>query len=453
MTRRKLLAVTAWLVTAAFVIGVALPLLVERLVTNEKIGWKGQFMAFQLKDEAGNRHLGFLSVAHAFKDMTLFEYGYEAPKGKDLTPWHKKILGLGRDQVVEKEGFSWSDKGFLWADRKGFGDNLFLIGSRQNSSKSIHPFDQTELTLPGAPWDLKGDGMDWIGKFPNYQFQYEDKNFKFDLHFVARGTEWAMYNNGERFPVGDFGTGNMDELTGHVTGTVTHKQTGQSFKVEGNSLLEDSMGYPWSWIDWGAHDWSDFHFPGGWSGSLWKAHDDWQWGYHATPHYGWIWDPERKKNLQFYSVELIETDLVTDPVNKLEYPARTLWRAVGPEATLELETTNLTFKPRESRFPIGPVDMALGMSYGNNTATARLIRRDGSVVEMKDGTGTMEHFNAAIPDYVFWGPLSLVLLVLSWGAYRISVRQEAKQSMVPPVVWTIAGLIGIALLNLVSARV
>ena len=448
MSPRKIFAMLAWVVTAAFLIGVALPLLIERLVTDNQFGWTSKHFGFKLKDESGRRHLGFFASAHSFKDMTFFEYGYEAPKDKDLSPWHKQILGLGRGEVAEKEGFVWSDKGFLWGDNKAFGDNLFVDAGRQGLTKPVGLNDLSELTLPGAPWDIQGKELDYLGKFPNYRTKFEDKNFKLDLNLVASVPNWYMYNNGAPFRVGDFGMGAMTEMTGHVTGIITHKQTGETFKVAGEGLLEDAGGFPWSWIDWGMHDWTDYHFPGGWGGSLWKAHDDWQWGYHATPHLGWLWDPIQKKFLTFYRVDLVEVDYVKDSVTNLEYPKLAVWRAIGPDATLELHNTNLTFKPRESRFPIGPIDMTLGMSYGNNVSTATLIRRDGSVVALKDGIGTMEHYNPAIPDYVFWGPVSLLLLVLSWGAYRIAARREEKRSIVAPLIWSTAGLIAIAMLNL-----
>ena len=448
MKLKKLLGWIAGLVTLGFLLGVALPLLGERLTVSKKADFRGEFVSFLLKDENGQRHMGFLAASHAFEDMLFFEYGYQAPEGKNLSPWQQPVVGLPRKDVKEIEGFIWANKGILWADYKTFGESPFTKGSRLGLAKLPNPHDQLELTQPGAPWDTKAKELSFFGKYPDYAFNYEDHNFKLDLKLNAGVPGWYQYNNGTPFRVGDFGTGSMNELTGNITGTIVHKQTGKTFTVAGSGLMEDSIGHPWSWIDWGAHDWSDFHFPGGWSGSLWKAKDDWQWGYHADPHLGWLWDPEKKKFITFPSVELTDVEYVRDPISKFEYPKHATWRAISSDGTFELRSTNLTFKPRESRFPVGPFELALGMSYGNNTFEARLIRPDGSTVELSNGIGTMEHYNPVVADYVFWGPLSLLLLVLSWGAYRVAARRETKQSIVSPLVWSLAGLIAIALLDL-----
>ena len=449
MTAKRLARAIAGIVTLGFVLGVALPLLAERLLVDQNIGFKTQFLSFQLKDEDGRRHMGFLAAGHAFKDLLMLEYGFQPPEGKDLKAWQQPIIGLPRKDVKETEGFIWTDKGYLWGDFKTFGDSPYQEASRQKLDHKVEPNDQLELILPGAPWDVQAKELSFLGKYPDYKFNFEDKNFKFDLLLKAATPGWYQYNNGVPFRAGDFGTGSMDELSGNITGTIVHKQTRQTFEVNGTGLMEGAVGIPWSWIDWGAHDWNDFHFPGGWTGSLWKAQDDWQFGYHADPHLGWLWDPEQKKFLTFYRTEIVDVEYVVDRVSKLEYPKHATWRAIGPDGTFELRNVNLSFKPRESRFPIvGPFEFGLGMSYGNNISTARLIRRDGSTVELKDGIGTMEHFNRVIPDYVFWGPMSLVLLVLSWGFYGVTARRYSQQSIALPLAWSIVGLIGVWCLNL-----
>lgn len=438
----------AWLVTLLVVLALLLPLLGERLLVNRKIGFRTQFLSFQLRDEQGRRHLGFLCAGHAFKDMLFFEYGFQAPQGKDLSVWRQPITGLPRQQVKQTEGFIWADKGYLWADFKTFGESPFKEATRQGLATLPAPDDQIELSLPGAPWDIQAKELSFLGRYPDYHFDFEDDDFKFALTLSASVPGWYQYNNGVPFRAGDFGMGSMNELAGHISGSIVHKRSGQRFELSGSGLMENAVGLPWSWIEWGAHDWSDFHFPGGWSGSLWKAQDDWQFGYHADPHLGWLWDPQQKKFLSFTRVDLIDVQYVRDPLSKLEYPLRATWRAIGPDGTLELHNTNLTFKPRESRFPLGPFEFALGMSYGNNTATARLIRRDGSVVALEDGIGTMEHFNRVIPDYVFWGPALLVMLVLAWGAHGVIASRSARRSVAPAIFWTLCGLFAVWVLDL-----
>lgn len=433
----------AWLMTAVVTVALLLPLLGERLLVNQDIGFRTQFLSFQLKDQHGRRHLGFLCAGHAFKDMLFLEYGYQAPEGKDLSAWQQPITGLPRKNVKETEGFIWADKGHLWGDFKTFGESPFKEATRQGLDQLPDANDQLELILPGAPWDIQAKELSFLGKYPNYDFSFNNENFQFDLKLKAGTPGWYQYNNGVPFRAGDFGTASMNELSGHISGTITHKQTGETFTVEGTGLMENAVGLPWSWIDWGAHDWSDFHFPGGWTGSLWKAQDDWQFGYHRDPHTGWLWDPQQKKFLTFNRVDLVDVAYATDPISQLEYPQHATWRAIGPDGTFELRSTNLTFKPRESRFPLGPFEYALGMSYGNNTSEARLIRRDGSVLELKDGIGTMEHFNRITPDYVFLGPLLLVLLVLAWGLHCAVARRAEQRSVLPAVAWSGAGLFAV----------
>lgn len=445
---RKLTLGLASLMTLIVAVGFCLPLIGERLLVSEKIGFRTQFLSFQLQDENGHRHLGFLCAGHAFKDMLFFEYGFQAPPETDLTPWQQPITGLPRQDVKEKDGFIWADQGHLWADFKTFGESPIVEGSRLGLDPPLRPNDQLELTVPGAPWDIDSKELSFFGRYPDYDFRFENENFHFDLRLKAGVPGWYQYNDGVPFKVGDFGTGSMNELTGQISGTIVHKQTGKRYAVSGTGLMENAVGLPWSWIEWGAHDWNDFHFPGGWSGSLWKAKDDWQFGYHARPHLGWMWDPERNKFLSFTRVELVDVEYVRDPTSGLQYPRHAVWRAFGPDGTFELRNTNLTFKPRESRFPLGPFEFALGMSYGNNLSTARLIRRDGSVVELKDGIGTMEHFNPVIPDYAVVGPLLLVLLVLAWGAHGIAVRRAERRGLALPITGIVLALLGIWLLDL-----
>lgn len=436
---KKIFARLAWLTTVMFVITVVVPLAAQRLATSDQ--WKSHFISFQLKDETGQRHVGFVGLGTILRDAEFFEYGYEPPKGTDLSKWRQQILGMPRDQVKEIGGFVWSDKGFVWGDYKTFGAVKLEEGTRLGLDRTISKSEQLELTVPGAPWDVYSPTTSFFGRFPNYEVTFKDRNFEFDLKLTAATPAWYMYNEGRPFRAGDFGLGSMNELAVSIAGVITHKQTGETFNLSGTGLMEDAIGLPWSWIGWGTHDWCDVHFPDGWRGSLWKAQDDWQWGYHRDPHLGWLWDPELKRFLTFYRVDLIEVEYVTDQLSGLEYPKHAVWRAIGPDGTLEVENTNLTFKPRETRFP--PFNISLKMSYGDNISKGRLVRRDGTVVELGIGIGTMEHFIRAIPDYVFWGPLMLVLLVVVWSAYAAAIRRQAGRSVVPPVAWCGAGLFAV----------
>ena len=164
---------------------------------------------------------------------------------------------------------------------------------------------------------------------------------------------------------------------------------------------------------------------------------------NADPHIGWLWDPELKKFHHFNRVDIIDSEEVTDEVSDTIYPKRALWRAIGEDATLEVENTNVSFIPR--RVQIAPW---LRIAYGPNVSKGRLIRRDGTVVNLGAGTGFMERFSAVVPDYVFWGPLMLILLVLTWSGYAAAIRSEAGRSMVPPAAWCAVGLFCIWVLNL-----
>jgi len=418
----KKLTLASWLVTASFVLSVVIPLAAERFVMGDN--WKSQFLAFQLEDEAGQRHTGFFSLAVILFDAEFMEYGYEAPADTDFSPWMQEVVNVPRDDVKETDGFIWADKGFLWADYKTINDVKLKEGLRQGMSEAPVT-EQLELTRPGAPWDIESPTTSYLGKFPNYDIIYEDKNFRFDFKTSERAPRWYLYNDGEPFEAGDFGMGSMNELASNVAGSITHKQTGKTFKVKGTGLFEDAVGVPWSWIEWGAHDWMDHHYKNGWSGSLWKAQDDWQWGYNTKPHEGWIWDNDQKKFHKFERVDITDVEYVREPISGLEYPKRATWVAHAAEGTLHVETVNLTMKPRETLFP--PFDFSLKMSYGNHTTKATFIRRNGEVVDLGDGIATMEHFDSIFPDYVFWGPFMLVLLGMSWGGRAIAIRHAKEE--------------------------
>ncbi len=436
---RKVFARLAWLTTAVFVIAVLLPSVAKLLFM--QYDSKGAFIGLLMKDESGQQHVGYVNMAYIFMPGSgeIVGYGYQAPSGTDLSKWHN-----APSQAKEIDGFKWSDKGFLWSDHDTLGKVTPIEGTRLGLDRAVSKTEQTELTLPGAPWDIYGPSLSYLGRYPNYAIKFDNDSFKFDLMLSATVPSWYMYNRGEPFRAGDFSKVAMNELIGTVSGTIIHNKTGKTFHVSGDGLMEASIGMPWnSTLSWGVHDWLELHFPGGWGGSLWKAHDDWQWGYHPDPHIGWLWDPELKKYHHFNRVDIINIDEVTDEVGDTTYPKRALWRAIGEEATLEVESTNVSFIPRLTK-----VAPWLRIAYGNNATKGRLIRRDGTVVDLGTGTGFMERYSTVVPDYVFWGPLMLILLVLTWSGYAAAIRSEAGRSMVPPAAWCAVGLFCIWVLNL-----
>lgn len=424
---KRVLAVLAWLTTGITFIVVVVPSVSKFFLLS--YDWNNQWIGFQLKDEAGQMHVGFADLSFALGGNEYMSYGYQTP-----------------DPSKAIDGFKGSDEDFVWYDHNSSGGANLKSGTRLGLAHAIPHEDQTELTLPGAPWDTFGPILSFLGTFPNYEVKFNDENLGFNLKLNATTPAWYMYNAGQPFRAGDFGLMAMNELPCSVTGSITHKKTGKTFAVSGTALMEGNIGIPCNAnIAFGTHDWTEMHFPGGWSGSLWRARDDWQWGYHRYPNIGWLWDPELRKFLTFYRVDIIDADYVTDEVNGIEFPRRSLWRAIGPDATLEVENTNLSCIRRESRIN---VLVNFKMAYGPNACKGRLLRRNGTVVELGTGTGFMELWPAVIPDIVFWGPTMLILLVLTWSAYAALARRIAGKSILPPMVWCAMGLFAVWALNL-----
>ena len=79
------------------------------------------------------------------------------------------------------------------------------------------------------------------------------------------------------------------------------------------------------------------------------------------------------------------------------------------------------------------------MAHGLHTATAQFIRADGTTVDLKNGEMIDEHYEALFPDYVFFGPLMLVLLTLSWSAYAGAIRRAEGRSIKPSIAWCLLG--------------
>ncbi|HET8705712.1 MAG TPA: hypothetical protein VFM46_05350, partial [Pseudomonadales bacterium] len=172
----KWLTWICWLVSILFVVTVVLPLCVERFTIADR--WKSQFFSFQLTDENGQRHVGFFSLAKILYDAEFMEYGYEAPKGQDLSKWVQPIIGLPRNKVSEQDGFIWADKGFLWSDYKTLNEVTLSEGKRLGLPYAPKPNQQLEISVPGAALDIASPTTSYLGRFPNYAINYEDKNFK-----------------------------------------------------------------------------------------------------------------------------------------------------------------------------------------------------------------------------------------------------------------------------------
>jgi hypothetical protein len=108
---------------------------------------------------------------------------------------------------------------------------------------------------------MYGPSLSFLGHFPNFAIKFDNDNFKFDLTLSATTSGWIKYNGGP-FRAGDFAKVAMNELIGTVSGVITHKKTGKTFRVSGDGLMEASIGMPWnSTLAWGVHNWCSLNFP------------------------------------------------------------------------------------------------------------------------------------------------------------------------------------------------
>ena len=301
----KKLKYLSWTVTAIFVLTVVAPLMLEKLSITYKN--RNVWHAFSVKDEAGRLHTGWFGGAKFYdnNNVDMFDYAYEAPEGSDLSHWENRIYKVDPAELKNKDGFIFSNRGFLWADGidQGSEGQFFSQGSRLDTEadNNIHvgDFDEPVLYYPGAPFDVLTKNMSMFGKYPDYQLEYEHSDFTFRLNYLM--------NDGKLFRNGDMGAGTMQTLPTVVTGSIIHKKTGKAFNVRGFGLMQNCTGHPWSWLDWGYHDYMHFNFADGWAGGFWKGRGDWQWGYSSYPEIGWIYNPERKEYQTLSRLEMVST--------------------------------------------------------------------------------------------------------------------------------------------------
>jgi hypothetical protein len=485
---KKRLRVTSLVVTGLFVVLVVLPLILEYFCATDQ--WKTLFCEYHLFDQEGKTHHGFFSTGRILvADLQNLQYGYEvnrsvgldrlaswdkeaaqailgtgggmedplrhmdrekeerlgeAPPQRDLSEWRKSIDRGPFEPDYDKFGFNWSDQGFLWAGPTyvGKGRRFFVEGSRYDYSVPMNVL--SEVVLPGAPIDVKAENLSFLGKFPEYNIRYEDDYFKFDLVYRARSNRWYHWNGGAPFQTGDFGLGTMTEMPCDIEGTIVQKAENKHFQVMGAGVMEDAAGLPWSWFDWGNHNWAAVSFPNGWAVGIWKAQDDWQWGYNRKPEEAWIWDPEKQVFHSASRVQILEEELTHDELNDMEYLKSCHWRAYTNEGVLEMKGRQLCFNPIKRGVPFTP--FVFKEAYGVGAFEGTFVRPDGSTVELKDGFGTPEHFVGLFPDMFWLCPILLLLLILSWGGTAVAGRMETGQAC--RSIWLTMGLLCLAVLTL-----
>ena len=450
---KRVFKVLSIIITVIFIVFVLIPLALERFCATEQ--WKTIFAEYHVSDQDGKTHHGYFSLGRILiLDLQNLQYGYEiagkgvvAPRSvemdekqeldwnaweMDWSPW-RRTVGRGPfkpDYGID--GFKWADKGFIWAGPTYLarGRRIFSEGTRYGYSIPMNTL--SEVVLPGAPLDVKAENLDILGRFPEYRVRYEDDYFKFDYVYRAQSNRWYHWNGGAPFQVGDFGLGTMTEMPCTIEGTIIHKKDTKVFQVKGVGVMEDAAGLPWSWFDWGNHNWAAVSFPNAWSLGIWKAEDDWQWGYHRKPEEAWIWDPEQGDFHHATRVELLDAEVVEEELNKMQYLRKYHWRAYTNEGVLELTGRQISFNPLKRGVPYTP--FTFKESYGIGVYEGRFVRPNGKTVELKGGYGTPEHFTALFPDMFWLCPILLLALILSWGGTSIAGRVERAESYRTPII-------------------
>ncbi|MCX5858637.1 MAG: hypothetical protein NT056_01865, partial [Proteobacteria bacterium] len=365
------------------------------------------------------------NYGYLVSDGEIFQYAFETGDGAKTEKRKRKVAG-----DPDADGFHWGDRGYLWSGtwdylpaRKGL-----IEGSRIN--RKIKPGEQGELSGPGSPWDIKGPHLSVLGNYPLYVVDYENDYFKLNLEYRSRASGWYLWNQGETFNTGDFGQGNMSELPCNITGRIVHKKDNSVHQVSGFGLMEDAVGNPWSWAEWGAHNWFSSNYPNGWAVDFWLAPDDWQWGYHPGPHELWVYDASRQRYYGTKRVEYLDFQWDRDPVNGVRFPRSYRVRAVTNAGVLELSAQSLTFNPIVFGGFYKHLSMDFKMAYSKGVMSGTFTYLDGSVVKLADGVGTMEYFPSYIPDMIYITPWSLALLVLLIGGRSLKKNRKNRPAAV-----------------------
>lgn len=414
-----------WLVVVAIVLANVIPLAGEYLFTMH--GWKSYFLDFHLVDEQGRSHSGLMGLGStSLVDGEIFQYGFETDE-QGAVEERKQYVGRG----VDADGFHWGDRGFLWSGMldKFPGRRGWVDGGR--TGREIKPWQQGELAGPGAQWDIQGPKLSVLGAFPLYVVEFENDHFKMHLNYRSRSRHWYHWNQGATFTTGDFGHGNMSELPCDIAGSIVHKTGNERYNVSGWGLIEDAVGSPWNWFEWGSHNWFSSNYPNGWAVGFWLAPDDWQWGYNVSPHEAWVYDASRGEFYHGERVEFLHREWGYEDINGIEYPKSYRVRAVTNQGVVELSAESLTFKPILVGVKYVPLDIKMAYSKGRMEGTFTYF--DGSSVALTNGVGTMEFFPRYVPNMIYITPWSLAFLVFLVGGRSIrqsrTDRAKAKRTV------------------------
>ena len=405
-------------------------------------GWKSYFLDFNVVDESGRAHSGFLGLGSIpLADGEIFQYAFQNGD-EEASSARKRPVTLGPDA----DGFVWGDRGHLWAGsldylpaRRGLVDGARI-------GRKIEPWQQGELSGPGAPWDIQGPLLSVLGQYPVYTVEYENDYFKLELAYRSRSRGWYLWNQGETFRTGDFGHGNMSELPCNVTGQIVHKARSETFAVTGYGVMETAVGTPWNWFEWGSHNWFSSNYPNGWAVGFWLAPDDWQWGYHVSPHEMWVYDPARNQYYHGKRVEFLEYDWGYDDIHHVKYPKAYRVRGATNEGVAEISATSVSYKPILVDVKYSPLD--IHMTYSRAVMQGTFTYPDGTSVALTDGRGTMEFYPRTIPDMIYITPWSLALLVLLVGGRRITLNLADRKKVRHTLRIMLACWAGIAALTL-----
>ncbi|UCD83395.1 MAG: hypothetical protein JSU92_08715, partial [Deltaproteobacteria bacterium] len=370
-------------------------------------GWKSYYLDFHLTDEEGRGHSGLCGlVTIPLADVEGVFYAFEVGEGIEVEKHKRKVIEHRRDA----NGFHWGDGAYLWSGNIGPIPAPGGIVEGKRINREIKPWHQGELSGPGAPWDAQGNRLSFLGNFPRYAVDFEDEYFKLNLECKARASGWYLYNQGKTFTTGDFGHGNCSELPCNVTGEITHKKSNTVYKVSGWGLLEDALGTPWNWFDWGSHNWFSSNFSNGWAVGFWLAPDDWQWGYHEGPHELWVWDASRARYYTAKRVEYLDFTWEREEINGIKFPRSYRVRAVTDAGVAEITARCKSLNPIIVGVDYLPIDssenfwlwlvatfyrtlpLKTRLNYSEAEIEGMFTYLDGTSVELEDGMGTMEFF-------------------------------------------------------------